>query len=82
MTLAYYDSFAGLVPCRIAAVGDWNDRYSDARIQFTASRGAYRRGEWSTVPLNRVVPRTAVFTRSGARMVRRYKWPAAARSAL
>lgn len=44
--LAYHDTFAGLVPCRILAVGDWNDGSSSARVQYTATRGAYVRGTY------------------------------------
>jgi len=82
MTLAYLDSFAGMVPCRIVAVGDWNDRYSEARIRFTATRGPYPRGEYDTFPLHRVVPRNAVFRRHGCLMIRRYRWPLADRTTL
>jgi len=82
MTLAYVDSFAGLVPCRVVAVGDWNDRYCDTRVQFTATRGAYKRGEFETVPLHTVVPRNAVFRRNGCLIIRRYRWPLAERSTL
>jgi len=81
-TLAYLDSFSGLVPCRIAAVADWDDSTSLARIQFTATRGAYRKGEFDTVPLRRVIPRNAVFKRNGAIMIKRYQWPNAKRSTL
>jgi hypothetical protein len=74
--LAFYDTFSGLIPCRIAAVGDWSSADSSARIQLTAGRGAYRRGEWLTVTLRYVVPRRAVFRRAGCKMIRRYSWPA------
>lgn len=74
--LAYYDTFSGLIPCRIAAVGDWSDPNSLARIQLTARRGAFTRGEWLTVPLRWIVPRPAVFRRGGCKMIRRYSWPA------
>lgn len=71
---AYYDSFAGLVPCRICTVGDWSDRYSLARIQFTAGRGAYKRGEYTTVPLSSLVPRHAVYRRNGQYRIRAFNW--------
>jgi hypothetical protein len=63
MTFAYFDSFVGLVPCRIVAVGDWHDASSLARVQYTATRGAYKRGQFETHPLRHIVPRKAVFVR-------------------
>jgi hypothetical protein len=71
---AYFDSFAGLVPCRIVAVGDWNDPSSLARVQYSATRGAYKRGQFETWPLRRLVPRKAVFIRSGQYRIRSYSW--------
>ena len=84
MTLAYHDTFAGLVPCRILAVGDWNDGSSAARIQYTAARsnGAYMRGDIYTVALRHLVPRNAIFRRAGCYMIRRYRWPNAERTTL
>ena len=74
MTLAYIDSFAGLIPCRIAAVGDWSDRYSLAKVQVTATRGAYKRGEWIETTLSRLVPRKAVHLRNGQYRIWAYRW--------
>ena len=82
MTLAYLDSFAGIIPCRIVAVGDWNDSGSEARIQITTNRKGYQRGEVLTVTLRNVVPRNAIKRRNGALMIKRYQWPNAARSTL
>jgi hypothetical protein len=73
--LAYFDSFAGLVPCRVIAVGDWSDNSSLANVQFTATRGAYKRGEVLTTRLSRVVPRTAIRRRMGSTTVLPYSWP-------
>jgi len=73
--LAYFDSFAGLVPCRVVAVGDWNDSSSLARVQYTATRGAYKRGEFDTQTLRHIIPRSAVYTRGGQYRVRAYSWP-------
>jgi hypothetical protein len=75
MTLAYFDSFAGLVPCRIVAVGDWNDANSLARVQYTATRGAYKRGEYDTQTLRYIVPRTAVRRRKYGTVIVAYRWP-------
>lgn len=74
MTLAYFDSFAGLVPCRIVAVGDWDNKFSDARVQFTATRGPWKKGEFYTALLCRIVPRKAVSVRNGQYRIRAYKW--------
>ncbi len=74
MTLAYLDSFAGLVPCRIVAVGDWLNPTTDARIQFTATRGWAKRGAFDTFPLNRLVPRTSVHVRGGQYRIWAYRW--------
>lgn len=77
MTLAYLDSFAGMVPVRIVAVGDWSDDESEARYQVTATRGAYRRGEFGTSKLSRLCPRSALYRsrqHSGQFRIRPYKW--------
>ena len=76
MTLAYLDSLAGLVPCRILAVGDWSDGASQARIQFTATRGPYQKGRVETHPLRRVVPRNAIYRRKHSTIIWPYSWPA------
>jgi hypothetical protein len=74
VTLAYLDSFSGLVPCRVVAVGDWSDPGSEARIQFTATRGPWKRGEFETFPLRRVVPRSAVRRRKYSTSIMPYSW--------
>lgn len=77
--LAYLDSFAGLVPCRVCAVGDWSDGSSQARIQYTATRGAYKRGEYGTHVLRHIVPRSSVYRSRqyyGQYRIRAYSWPA------
>ena len=73
--LAYLDSFAGLVPCRIVAVGVWRDGSSQARVQYTATRGAYRRGDFGTHVLRHVVPRTAIRRRKYSTRIAAYSWP-------
>ena len=74
--LAYLDSFAGHVPCRICAVGDWSDGQSEARIQFTATRGAYKRGTYHTTPLWTVFPRSALHVHDGIYRIWPYSWKA------
>ncbi len=60
--LAYVDSFAGLVPCKVISL-DWHARTAEVRI--TADRGAYKKGETYTGHTNRVVNRAHVVRRSG-----------------
>lgn len=69
-TLAYLDSFRGLVPCKVIAVyapGDGNRiASSDITVRITAKRPGYTRGE----VIHRqgafsVVPRKQVFTTRG-----------------
>lgn len=74
--LAYLDSFSGLVPCRIIAVGDWSDRNSECRVQYTATRGPYKRGQFDTWPLRNVVPRSAIRHRKYNTTIQTYSWPA------
>ena len=73
-TLAYFDSLQGLIPIRILAVGDWSDSNSIARVQFTATRGPWKRGAVESWPLRRIVPRTAVYRRGGSTYIRGYNW--------
>lgn len=83
MTLAYLDSFSGIVPCRILAVGDWQDDESEARIKITATRGAHERGTLETVKLSRLIPRSALYRsrqHCGQYRIRPYSWPLAPRA--
>jgi hypothetical protein len=73
--LAYLDSFGGLVPCRIVetrfdGIGiPWR-----FRVTYTATRGAYKRGESEDWPAHRIVPRAAIARRAGALIIRPYIW--------
>lgn len=62
--LAYFDSITGgFIPCRVLAVGkDAPSAYVGywVRIQFTVSRGPWRRGEMTTWTMRHVVPRHSV----------------------
>lgn len=59
--LAYYDTFSGLVPCRVLQVVA-----GEVTVKLTGSRRAYKRGEILTGLKNdNVVPRHRVFTRGG-----------------
>lgn len=73
--LAYFDSFAGLVPCKVAAAGRWDDYSALVTVKLTATRGAYKRGEVLCVPLRHVVPRTAIRYRCGIARIARFSWP-------
>lgn len=79
--LAYFDSFAGLVPCRLVAIGQGH-----ARIVVTAPRGgrqtllaAYKRGQVVDTTWRKVVPRNAVYRSRqacGQYRIRPYSWGA------
>lgn len=62
--LAYFDTFNGLIPCRVLSVTKAKE-WPEIAIQLTASRGAYKRGEKLVCPPYWVVPRDAVRVRSG-----------------
>jgi hypothetical protein len=55
--LAYYDTFSGLVPCRVISV----DEAGALTIRLTANRGAYQRGETiQALPQRSVAPRDRI----------------------
>ena len=58
--LAYFDSYAGLVPCKVLAIEA--TKYGDyiAYIRYTAQRGPYSRGETGKHNALKVFPRDAV----------------------
>ena len=64
-TLAYVDTFNGLIPCKITEVRG----PGDVSFVVTADRPAWKRGETDSVQHNDVtslvIPRTAVYTRGG-----------------
>lgn len=57
--LAYYDSFNGLIPCKVTAI---NIDTVPAMVKFrvSAQRRSFRKGEKLIAPINHVVPRDAV----------------------
>lgn len=69
--LAYFDTFSGLVPCRIVSVTDRETYYgrveTDVVVKLTATRGAYLKGELVTADPAHVVPRQNV-RRSGGHL--------------
>lgn len=88
--LAYVDTFAGLIPCKVTdvhtiteyvgplfAAPEARDTKSTTRVQvtLTADRGAYKRGEVLVFHPDQVIPRGSVFTRGHVRRVRNdYRW--------
>ena len=74
--LAYWDTFAGLVPCKVLAiVQDGKTLTLNARIRLTADRGPYKRGEITLVRASHVAPRSSIRKRKhGTRIVEDYMW--------
>ena len=64
-TLAFWDTFAGLVPCRVESITNCPPNSSTAHIELTAGRKPYKCGEVHEVPIYRAVPREAVRQRKG-----------------
>ena len=70
-SLAYFDTFAGLVPCKVTRVSE------DGNVEFriTDTIGAYKSGEIRTERPRDVVPRKSVRVRSGMFFIRNnYRW--------
>lgn len=59
--LAYIDSFAGLVPCKVLSIAD-DDTVT---VRVTAARRGYARGEVTDIRPPFLVKRSQVFTRRG-----------------
>ena len=83
-SLAYFDSFSGLIPCRVKSI---SDPLSDVEglkgkttscllsVTLTASRGAYKKGEDIESNAIRVIPRSNVRkSKYGARIIGEYSW--------
>lgn len=74
--LAYYDSFAGLIPCRVLTITGRPGIASTAQnvtVRLTGARGAYRRGETIHTTGIHAVPRGAVRQVQGNARIRPYK---------
>lgn len=68
--LAYVDSLRnGLIPCKPIGL---HEHTITARI--TANRGAYKRGDIVEYSVDMIIPRRAVFYRSGIPHIRGYTW--------
>lgn len=80
--LAYLDTFAGLVPCKVLQVLEEYDGRTvggegrgNLQVRVTAKRGAYRPGEVLTAGGRSVVPRAFVIRYNGSqRIATGYKW--------
>lgn len=57
--LAYFDSFAGLVPCKVLRVSDDPD-IAGTLVQITADRGAYKRGTCECSNVLHTIPRECI----------------------
>jgi hypothetical protein len=61
--LAYFDSFAGLIPCKVVSISGTSGRAGSdqtATVRLTAGRGAFKQGELHTGWALHYVPRKAV----------------------
>ena len=78
--LAYFDCFAGLIPCKVLAITGSHGAASTGfasssqtvRFKLTARRGAYRRGEVLESFGLHVVPRGAVRRLQSGERIRPY----------
>jgi hypothetical protein len=83
-TLAFFDSFAGLIPCKVVSVpkggpfAGWilsEQTTVDIVAVVTAARGPYRRGECLKIRPHVCVPREQAILRGGQYRVRtNYSW--------
>jgi hypothetical protein len=70
---AYYDTFSGLIPCKVLRVYRTGNEYNAVDIKLTAGRGAYKRGEvLQALSTQHVCPRNAVYVRNGQYRIRAY----------
>lgn len=77
--LAYYDTFSGLIPCKVIEVILWGSgktiQSGKVKIKLTADRQAYKRGEILEVTADNVIPRNHIRTSSGKYKINvYYEW--------
>jgi len=72
--LAYLDSFAGLVPCRIVETVLDESAQWRFRVRYTATRAPYERDNVEDWPARRIVPRGVISRRGQSLIVRPYSW--------
>lgn len=73
--LAFYDSSAGLVPCKVNQIDGTSGVASTAQrvtVTLTATRGGYMTGERITTSGLHVVPRLAVTYSNGVAKIKSY----------
>jgi hypothetical protein len=73
--LAYFDSFSGLIPCKVLSIKGESGRANSTQevtFQITASLGPYKRGELMRSNALRVVPRDAIKWRKHGVTIRPY----------
>jgi len=79
-TLAFYDTFAGLIPCKVLEVKESGfgfrcGPYDVIKFKLTADRGAYKKGEILTSDAMRVPPRTMIRkSKYSNRIITSYKY--------
>jgi hypothetical protein len=66
--LAYYDTFAGLIPCEVVRVTS----RMDVTVKLNANRGAYKRGEVCNTTASLVIPRACIRVKCGQFRIRYY----------
>lgn len=72
---AFFDSFAGLVPCEIVGLTRDNEYcFYEATVKVTADHGAYKRGQTVDTLLSRVVPRNAIRRLKYSTRIKPYSW--------
>lgn len=62
--LAFFDGMHGIVPCKVHAIEREADGYIRVHVFFTATRGAWKRGEHITTHPTTVFPRECYRRRS------------------
>lgn len=83
-SLAYFDSFSGLIPCKVLDINDKliNDEKFSGKtseciisVKLTTNRGAYNRGEIIESNALKIIPRTHIaFRKYGMRIIGGYSW--------
>lgn len=74
-TSAFFDTFAGLVPCKVLKVtGDspWATSAVDVTFRITKNHGPYKKDEQITSSSLWVCPTEAIRTRGGVRFIGPY----------
>jgi hypothetical protein len=72
--LAYFDSFHGLVPCKVVSIDPRPFGEIAITLKATAARGPYDRGAIISTNARAAIPRKAIRVRSGQYRVRPYLW--------